>query len=231
MANTKSSSRPTTPASLGEEGRYTSGAVLRRLMGFARPSIGYLVLALVSAVVSVTLTLLGPVLIGEAVDCIAGPGRVDFAGVARILLLLGLTVLGSGVFQWSLSLCTTIVTQRTVREIRTAAFSKLLRVPLKYIDGSSHGDLITRLAADTDQISDGLLQGFSKLFTGVVTIVGTLLFMVSINFYIALVVVLITPLSFFVASFIAKHSFSKFREQSSLRGEIGGSVEELVGNQ
>ena len=239
MAHKKAEKSPRAPSSrravlsagLAGEGQYTSGEVLRRLMRFARPSMSYLVLALVSAVVSVTLTLLGPVLIGEAVDCIVGPGEVDFAGISRILLLLGLTVLGSGVFQWALSLCTTVVTQRTVREIRTAAFSKLLRVPLKYIDSSSHGDLITRLAADTDQISDGLLQGFSKLFTGVVTIAGTLLFMISINIYIALVVVLITPLSFFVASFIARHSFSKFREQSSLRGEIGGYVEELVGNQ
>ena len=229
--NTSKENLTVRPSGLAGDGQYTSGEVLRRLMGFARPSAGYLVLALVSAVVSVVLTLLGPVLIGEAVDCIIGPGQVDFAGVARILLLLGLTVVGSGVFQWALSLCTTVVTQRTVREIRVSAFSKLLRVPLKYIDGSSHGDLITRLAADTDQISDGLLQGFSKLFTGVVTIVGTLLFMLSINIYIALVVVLITPLSFFVASFIARHSFSKFREQSALRGEIGGYVEELVGNQ
>ena len=205
--------------------------VIKRLLGFLKPYGGYLIAALVSAVLNVTLTLLAPVLIGDGVDRIIGKGQVDFKGLAPILLWLGFAILFAALFQWIMTLCTNIVTHRTVRDLRIAVFHKLNRVPLKTIDSNSHGDLISRVVNDIDQVSDGLLQGFSQLFTGVITIVGTLVFMLSINWVIALVVVLVTPLSLFVASFIAKRSYNMFREQSTVRGELGGYVEEMVGNQ
>ena len=205
--------------------------VIKRLLGFLKPYGGYLIAALVSAVLNVTLTLLAPVLIGDGVDRIIGKGQVDFKGLAPILLWLGFAILFAALFQWIMTLCTNIVTHRTVRDLRIAVFHKLNRVPLKTIDSNSHGDLISRVVNDIDQVSDGLLQGFSQLFTGVITIVGTLVFMLSINWVIALVVVLVTPLSLFVASFIAKRSYNMFREQSAVRGELGGYVEEMVGNQ
>ncbi len=141
------------------------------------------------------------------------------------------TIILGALFQWLMSLCTNIVTQKTVKDLRTTAFNKINEVPLKYIDSNPHGDIINRVVNDIDLISDGLLQGFTQLFTGIVTIVGTLLFMLSINVSIALVVVLVTPLSLFVASFIAKKSHNSFKVQSATRGELSGYIEEMLGNQ
>ena len=138
--------------------------VIKRLLGFLKPYGGYLIAALVSAVLNVTLTLLAPVLIGDGVDRIIGKGQVDFKGLAPILLWLGFAILFAALFQWIMTLCTNIVTHRTVRDLRIAVFHKLNRVPLKTIDGNSHGDLISRVVNDIDQVSDGLLQGFSQLF-------------------------------------------------------------------
>ncbi len=205
--------------------------VLKRLLAFTRPYLGYFILALVSAIAGVTLSLLVPVLVGNAVDYVVGPEQVDFPAIAKILLAMGIAIAASALFQWLMSLCTNIITHRTVRDLRIAAFQKLNRVPLKYIDDNPHGDLISRVVTDIDLISDGLLQGFTQLFSGIVTIVGTLLFMISIHAGIALVVVVLTPLSLFVASFIAKHCHKMFREQSQVRGELGGYVEEMIGNQ
>lgn len=205
--------------------------VLQRLLVYTRPYRGYLIGALLSAVLSIAFTLWGPVLVGDAVDLILGPGNVQYAGILRILLVLCATILAGAVFQWLLSLCTNVVSYRTVRDIRRDAFDKLNEVPLKYIDGTPHGDLINRVINDIDFIAEGLLQGITQLFTGVVTILGTLLFMLSVNPLITLVVVLVTPLSLFVASFIARHSHEMFRSQSKTQGELGGYVEEMLGNQ
>lgn len=205
--------------------------ILGRLLKFTKPYLGYFVCSLISAVVSVSFTLYAPILIGNAVDLIVAPGRVDFNGLVPILGKLALVVLGAAIFQWCMTFCTNLITYKTVRDLRVAVFNRLERVPLKYIDSHSHGDLISRIVNDVDSVSDGLLQGFSQLFTGIITILATLGFMVLIHPTISLVVVFITPLSLFVASFIAKKSFQSFRKQSSVRGELSGYVEEMVGNQ
>lgn len=208
-----------------------SDPILGRLLKFTKPYLGYFVCSLISAVVSVSFTLYAPILIGNAVDLIIAPGRVDFHGLVPILGKLALVVLGAAIFQWCMTFCTNLITYKTVRDLRVAVFNRLERVPLKYIDSHSHGDLISRIVNDVDSVSDGLLQGFSQLFTGIITILATLGFMVLIHPTISLVVVFITPLSLFVASFIAKKSFQSFRKQSSVRGELSGYVEEMVGNQ
>lgn len=205
--------------------------VVKRLLKFTKPYIGYLITALICALFSVTFTLLGPVLIGKGIDLIIGPNNVDFNGILKIIVILMATIILGALFQWLMSLCTNIVTQKTVKDLRTTAFNKINEVPLKYIDSNPHGDIINRVVNDIDLISDGLLQGFTQLFTGIVTIVGTLLFMLSINVSIALVVVLVTPLSLFVASFIAKKSHNSFKVQSATRGELSGYIEEILGNQ
>ena len=205
--------------------------VVKRLLKFTKPYIGYLIMALICALFSVTFTLLGPVLIGKGIDLIIGPNNVDFNGILKIIVILMATIILGALFQWLMSLCTNIVTQKTVKDLRTTAFNKINEVPLRYIDSNPHGDIINRVVNDIDLISDGLLQGFTQLFTGIVTIVGTLLFMLSINVSIALVVVLVTPLSLFVASFIAKKSHNSFKVQSATRGELSGYIEEILGNQ
>ena len=202
--------------------------ILKRVLAFSKPYAGYLVLALVSAVVSVGMTLYAPILIGRGIDLIIGPGNVDFRGIFYDIVLLACVVAVGALFQWGLAQCTNILAYRTVRDLRIAVFDKLERVPLKFIDSNAHGDLISRVVNDIDQVSDGLLQGFTQLFTGVVTILGTLGFMLSVSPVIALVVVVLTPLSLFVAAFIAKRSYQKFREQSET---LSGYAEELVGGQ
>ncbi len=205
--------------------------ILKRVISYAKPYIVYLILALICATISVGLTLFTPVLIGNAIDLIVGKNNVNIQGVFQILIELSIVVALTALFQWFMSLCTNIITHRTVRDIRVEAFSRLEKVPLKYIDSTAHGDIISRIVNDIDQISDGLIQGFTQLFTGIITIVGTLIFMLTINLSITLVVVIITPLSLFVASFIAKRSYEMFRKQSEIRGEIGGYMEEMIGNQ
>lgn len=205
--------------------------VVKRLLKFTKPYIGYLIMALICALFSVTFTLLGPVLIGKGIDLIIGPNNVDFNGILKIIVILMATIILGALFQWLMGLYTNIVTQKTVNDLRIASFSKINEVPLRYIDSNPHGDIINRVVNDIDLISDGLLQGFTQLFTGIVTIVGTLLFMLSINVSIALVVVLVTPLSLFVASFIAKKSHNSFKVQSATRGELSGYIEEILGNQ
>lgn len=205
--------------------------VLRRVLRYARPYWGWLLAALGCAVLSVSLNLYTPILIGDAIDLVVGPGQVDFVRLVPILALLAAVVLGAALFSWLMTTCTNMVTYQTVRDLRVQMFDALERAPLSALDQHPHGDLISRVINDVDSVSDGLLQGFSQLFTGVVTIVVTLGYMLLINRTIALVVVFITPLSLFVASFIAKRSHSLFREQSRLRGEIGAYVEEMVGGQ
>ena len=208
-----------------------SGSTLKRILNFTKPHIHCLILSAVFSVVNVALTLYIPILIGDAVDCCIAAGKVDFEALLPILIKLAGAAAVGALSNWLMNLCTNKITYLTVRDIRRTAFEKLQRVPLSYIDSHPHGDLISRMITDTDQISDGLLMGFTQLFTGVVTILGTLGFMLSINPWITLVVVLITPLSFFVASFVAKHSFDMFQKQSSARGQMTSLVEEMIGGQ
>ena len=214
----------------GKAKKIDRGAV-RRLLAYTRPYRGYLAAAMAAALVSVLLTLMAPVLIGDGVDCILGPGEVDYRGLLRILVLLGASVVGAALFQWLMSYCTNVITYRTVKDLRIQLFQKLNGVPLRYIDQTAHGDFISRVVNDIDQVSDGLLQGFTQLFTGVVTIVGTLVFMVAANVWVALLVFVLTPLSLFAASFIARNSYKHFRGQTAIQGELSGYIEEMVANQ
>ena len=209
----------------------TKKGVLARMLTYTRPYGIYLVFALVFAVLQVLLTLYAPVLSGRAVDFIVGPGNVDFPAIGEILIQFAVVILLSAGFQWLMALCTNIVTGNTVRDIREAAFGKLETIPLSYIDGAARGDLMSRVVTDVDMISDGLLQGFSQLFTGVVTVFGTIGFMLSLSPAIAAVVVVLTPVSLFVSSFIARGVSRSFREQSTIRGRLGGFVEEMLGSQ
>lgn len=209
----------------------TSTTVFKRLMAFVRPYRGYLLGALALAIVYVTASLLAPVLIGRAVDQIAGAGQVNFPAVGRYaLMLIGVILLGA-LFQWLMTLCTNTVSYKTISDLRVQVFSRLIRVPLKFIDRTSHGSVINRVVSDVDAVGDGLLQGFTQLFTGVITIVGTLGFMLSINPVIALVVVGLTPVSMVIATLIARGTHKTFIKQSQIQGELGGHVEEAVSGQ
>lgn len=206
-------------------------AVLARILQYAKPYRNYLFFAFISAFISVVVSLFIPVLIGRAIDVIVGKGNVDFNSLISILIVIAVAIAISAVFQWIMTYCTNKITFLSVRDLRMAAFDKLIQVPLRYIDGTSHGNIMNTMINDIDQISDGLLQGFAQLFTGVITIVGTLVIMLFVNFKIALIVIIMTPLSMVVASFISKRTYNKFKEQSSIRGELGGYIEEVIGNQ
>lgn len=206
-------------------------AVLARILQYAKPYRNYLFFAFISAFISVVVSLFIPVLIGRAIDVIVGKGNVDFNKLISILIVIAVAIAISAVFQWIMTYCTNKITFLSVRDLRMAAFDKLIQVPLRYIDGTSHGNIMNTMINDIDQISDGLLQGFAQLFTGVITIVGTLVIMLFVNFKIALIVIIMTPLSMVVASFISKRTYNKFKEQSSIRGELGGYIEEVIGNQ
>lgn len=206
-------------------------AVLKRILQFAKQYRKHLIFAFISAFISVIVSLLVPVLIGRAIDVIIGKGNVDFNRLVSILITIAIAIVISAVFQWTMTYCTNKITFLSVRDLRMAAFDKLIQVPLKYIDGKSHGNIMNTMINDIDQISDGLLQGFAQLFTGVMTIVGTLVIMLLVNYKIALIVIIMTPFSMVVASFISKHTYNKFKEQSSIRGEISGYIEEIIGNQ
>lgn len=205
--------------------------VVKRILLYTSKYKLYLISAFVFAVFSVCLTLLGPVLTGDAIDYIIGKGNVDFGSVGKILIGLICSTAGVAVFQWLMSLCINRVSYYTVRDMRRDAYQKLNNVPLSYIDSNAHGDIISRIINDIDAVGDGLLQGVTQLFSGIITIVGTLSFMVAINFRIALVVVFVTPLSLFVAAGIAKLSAKMFSKQQRTQGEISGFVEEMIGNQ
>jgi len=190
-----------------------------------------IVITLLSAGVTVAATLYIPILTGQAIDCIAGAGRVDFKGTASILLRMGVVIAFCAFFTWIMNICSNCITFNVVRDIRKEAFNKIGSLPLEYIDSHPHGDTVSRVIADADQFSDGLLMGFTQLFTSGLTIVGTLVFMLTINVWITLVVVLLTPLSFFVAGFIAKRTYNMFRLQSEERGRQTSLINEMVGNQ
>lgn len=187
--------------------------------------------SLLCAFLTVLLTLYVPILTGRAIDRIVGKGEVDFTGMSRILIQIGTVIIITSAAQWLMSHINNQITYRVVKDIRTQAFNKLEILPLKYIDSHAHGDIISRIIADIDQFSDGLLMGFTQLFTGGLTIFVTLIFMFSINPAIGAVVVLVTPVSLFAASFIAKKTFTMFKMQSQTRGQLTSLVEEMLGNQ
>ena len=204
---------------------------LRRVLKAIRPYRVFLVLSLLLAACTVALTLYFPILTGEAIDLAVGKGNVDRAGILSLLAKMAAIVGLTAMFQWLLSLSNNRIAYSTVRDVRNAAFSRLQTLPLSYLDAHPHGELVSRIIADADQFSEGLLMGFTQLFTGVITILGTLGFMFSLNWRIALVVVVVTPVSLFVASFIASRTHSMFRLQSETRGEQTARLEERVGNQ
>lgn len=191
----------------------------------------FLVLSLVFAVATVASTLYIPVVAGQVIDHILAPGQVDFGVIFQLLWKMGLIVALTALAQWLMNVCNNKITYEVIQDIRREAFAKIEVLPLKFIDGHSHGELVSRVIADVDQFADGLLMGFSQLFTGVLRILGTLLFMLAINVKITLVVVLITPVSLFVASFIARRTFSMFILQSATRGEQTALINEMIENQ
>lgn len=204
--------------------------LLKRLLSFTRPYLSHLALALFFAVVGVSMTLYAPVLTGRAIDLVAGKGAVDFQALKKILEALAGVVATAALSQWLMGLCTNKITYLTVRDIRVKAFDRLQKVPLRFVDTMPHGDILSRVAVDAEQVADGLLIGFTQLFTGIVTIFGTIGFMAVINVKITLLVVFVTPLSLFVANFIAKRTFKFFKVQSETRGEMTALINETVGN-
>ncbi len=207
------------------------GAIIRRVLAYIKPYRIHVGLMLFFAMVTVGTTLYAPVLIGQGVDQIVGAGEVDFGHLGEILLYLTVVIAATALAQWSMNLLTNQVTYRVVEDIRNQAFIHLEQVPASYVDQNQPGDILSRIVTDVGQFSDGLLMGFTQLFTGVATILGTIGFMLSINGKIALLVVLLTPISLFVASFIASRTFHMFQAQSEKRAEMTSLVEELVGNQ
>ena len=191
----------------------------------------FLLFTILLSVVTVGLTLYIPKLTGKAVDCIVAKGQVDDKGVTEILMQIGICILITAFAQWLMNICNNKMTYQIVRDIRNDAFKKIEILPLKYIDGHAYGEVVSRVIADVDQFADGLLMGFTQLFTGAATIVGTFCFMLSVNVTITFVVVLITPVSFLVAGFIAKRTYTMFKLQSETRGEQTGLIEEMIGNQ
>ncbi|MBP3325277.1 MAG: ABC transporter ATP-binding protein [Coprococcus sp.] len=206
-------------------------ATIARILKYIKQYRFLVLLSLICAAISVVLTLYAPILIGHGVDKIVGPGEVDFDGLKEILIKLCVVIAITAVAQWIMNILNNRVTYKVVNDVRTTAYKKLERLPLSYIDAHTHGDIVSRIIADVDQFSDGLLMGFTQLFTGVMTIIGTLCFMISINKLIALIVVCITPVSLFVASFIAKKTYHMFRKQSEIKGEMTSLVNEMVENQ
>lgn len=201
--------------------------VLKRIKKYS----GFLILSILMAAVTVASTLYVPILVGCGIDHIVGPDNVDFAGISRILVSIGVIVAITALSQWIMNICNNKITYHVTRDIRDEAMEKIQKLPLRYIDGQSYGDIVSRVIADVDQFADGLLMGFTQFFSGVLTIVGTLVFMLIINVRITLVVVLITPVSFFVASFIAKKTFSMFKLQSETRGEQTAFIDEMIGGE
>ena len=190
-----------------------------------------LILSMIFAAVTVGLTLYAPILIGKAIDCIVGKGDVDFVLMKSILIKVAIIVVTTALVSWLMNVCNNKITYNVSRDLRKKAFDKIEILPFSYIDTHSKGDIVSRVITDVDQLSDGLLMGFTQFFTGVITIIGTLAFMLSVNVFITLVVVVVTPLSFFIARFIAKKTFNMFSLQSKTRGEQTAFIDEMISNQ
>lgn len=206
-------------------------SVVRRVLKYIKPYKGLLALAILSAIISVSLTLYIPVLTGNAIDNIIDKGNVNFENVLQIIIYIAVGVAGVAIFQWTMTYFTNVISYKTVRDLRRDVSCKFNDVPLSYIDTHSHGDLISRVINDVDAVGDGLSQMFLQLFSGIVTILGTMVFMFIIDWRIALAVIILTPLSLFVAAFIGKMTHNRFARQQQLQGDISSYVEEYVGNQ
>lgn len=205
--------------------------VIKKILVYIHPYRALVFLSLLFAAASVFLTLYIPILVGKAIDLIIGPGKVDVKGVSGILITSAVVIAATSLFQWLMTLCNNKITNKTVQDIRNAAFRKIQTLPLKYIDSHSHGDVVSRVISDADQFADGLLMGFTQFFTGILTIFGTFAFMLSVNAGITAVVVVLTPVSLFAAGFISKRTYSMFRLQSEIRGKQTSLIEEMIGNQ
>ena len=216
---------------LSKEKRQGQLATLKKVLHYMKHYIPLLVLSMILATVSVALTLYFPILTGRAIDLILAKGRVDFDGIIALAKQGVIVIAITAAAQWIMNMCNNRMTYNIVRDIRKDAFDKMEKLPFSYIDSHSHGDMVSRIIADVDTFADGLLMGFTQLFTGLATIIGTLLFMISINIKITFVVVILTPISLFVASFIAKKTYSMFQLQSKTRGEQTALIEEMIGNQ
>ena len=214
-----------------KEKRQGQLATLKKVLHYMKHYIPLLVLSMILATVSVALTLYFPILTGRAIDLILAKGRVDFDGIIALAKQGVIVIAITAAAQWIMNMCNNRMTYNIVRDIRKDAFDKMEKLPFSYIDSHSHGDMVSRIIADVDTFADGLLMGFTQLFTGLATIIGTLLFMISINIKITFVVVILTPISLFVASFIAKKTYSMFQLQSKTRGEQTALIEEMIGNQ
>lgn len=191
----------------------------------------FLILSMFFAAVTVSLTLYAPILVGKAIDCIIGKGNVDFVNMKSILIKVAIIVVSTALIQWLMNVCNNKITYNVSRDLRKKAFEKIEILPFSYIDTHSKGDIVSRVITDVDQLSDGLLMGFTQFFTGVITIIGTLAFMLSVNVFITIVVVVVTPLSFFIARVIAKKTFNMFSLQSKTRGEQTSFIDEMISNQ
>lgn len=191
----------------------------------------FLILSMFFAAVTVGLTLYAPILVGKAIDCIIGKGNVDFVNMKSILIKVAIIVVSTALIQWLMNVCNNKITYNVSRDLRKKAFEIIENLPFSYIDTHSKGDIVSRVITDVDQLSDGLLMGFTQFFTGVITIIGTLAFMLSVNVFITIVVVVVTPLSFFIARFIAKKTFNMFSLQSKTRGEQTSFIDEMISNQ
>lgn len=206
-------------------------ATIKRVLKFIKPYGLFMWLSILFAFITVITTLYAPIIIGKGYDLILSQGKVDFEGLKPLLMMLGIVIGITAISQWFMSLCNNTITYKVVKDIRTQVFNRINHLPLKYIDNKQYGEVVSRVINDVDQFSEGLLMGFTQLFTGIITIFGTLIFMFSVNWKISLVVVLITPVSLFVASFIANRTYHMFKQQSESRGELTALIDEMVGNQ
>ena len=209
----------------------TQTGTLRKVMHYLKRYWLLMALSILFAGLTVAMTLYIPILVGRAVDLIVGPGAVDFAGIARILKEGCVIILATALLQWLMNMINNKITYQVARDVRNEAFEKIQELPLRYLDRHPSGEVVSRIIADVDQFADGLLMGFTQLFTGAATILGTLVFMLTINVWITLLVVVLTPLSLFVAKFIATHTYDMFRLQSETRAEQTGLIDEMIGSQ
>lgn len=219
------------PNTAGSKKNTAQKGTLRKVLKYVQRHGFFMVLSILFAAITVALTLYTPILIGDAIDLIVGKGQVGFAGIAAILIKTGIIIGITALIQWLMNTINNRITYHVVRDIRNEAFRKIEILPLSYIDAHPYGDIVNRVIADADQFADGLLMGFTQLFTGIVTILGTLFFLFSISWKIAIVVVIVTPLSLFIARFIANRTYRMFRVQSETRGQQTAFIDEMIGNQ
>ena len=206
-------------------------STIRRVLKYLSKYTFFMILSILMALVTVAGQLYIPILQGDAIDKIIAEGNVDFKSIMQIILVILITTAVVAILQWIMNICNNKITYSVIRDIRKDAFSKLQRLPVKYADSHPTGEIVSKVIADVDQFADGLLMGFTQFFTGVMTIIGTLVFMILINWKITFVVVLVTPLSFFVASFVAKKTYKMFQKQSEARGRQTAFIDEMIGNQ